>query len=211
MIRRFGVNTLSVTLDSKIMEPQQAIGTKSDGELVLLTLDGRQDAFGMIVNRYRSRSVRVAAAMVGDLELARDLTQDAFFKAYRALNTFDIKSPFLPWFYRILKNTCRDQLRRKGRLRRVMEKIKYSIVDRADMRDEISQSDTVRLVRTAVKMLGEREQEIIELRHFSGMSYDEIAELLNIPRGTVMSRLHYARKALHDILVRKFNIKAGDL
>ncbi|HPQ39195.1 MAG TPA: RNA polymerase sigma factor [bacterium] len=205
------MKTLSVALDSNVMKAKQSIGTKSDGELVLLTLDGRQDAFGTIVERYRSRSVRVAAAMVGDIELARDLTQDAFFKAYRALNTFDIQSPFLPWFYRILKNTCRDQLRRKGRFRRIMEKIKYTVVDRADMRDEVDRTETAVMVRCAVDMLAERDREIIELRHFSGLSYDEISQMLDIPKGTVMSRLHYARKALQEILVKTFHVKAGDL
>ena len=184
---------------------------KTDGELVILTLSGRQDAFGRLVEKYRMKSVRVAAAMVGDMELARDLTQDSFLKAYRALGTFDTKSPFLPWFYRILKNTCRDTLRRRGRFRSVVDRLKPTLSDRGDLWEEVSRSDTAAVVRKAVSRLDEKEREIIELRHFSGLTYDEIAGLLSIPKGTVMSRLHYARKALQQILVKEFNVKAGDL
>lgn len=184
---------------------------RTDGELILLTLDGRKEAFGMLVERYRSGAVRLAAAIVGDLELARDASQDSFLKAYRALRTFDLQSPFLPWFYKILRNTCLDQMRRKIRLRSVIEKITFSSHPRTDLRDEINRSDLASIVRQAVSRLNEKDREIIELRHFSDLSYDEISELLGIPRGTVMSRLHYARKMLHDILANEFKIEAGEI
>lgn len=205
------METACIAMGSKTVATQTRVADRSDAELIVMTLDGRQDAFGVIVERYRAKAVRVAASMVGDLEIARDLTQDSFLKAYRALNTFDIKSPFLPWFYRILKNTCRDNLRRKGRFRKVIERLKPSVVDRGNLWDEVSTSDTVDVVRKAVSALRDKDREIIELRHFSGLSYDEIAEILRVPRGTVMSRLHYARKALHDILVNQFHVRAGDL
>ncbi|MBN1297903.1 RNA polymerase sigma factor [bacterium] len=201
----------SMTIQSRIMTAHADGDVKTDGELVLLTLDGRQDAYGEIVDRYRGRAIRVAAAIVGDMELARDLTQDAFIKAYRSLSFFDHHSPFLPWFYRILRNTCLDQLRRKNRLRGVMDKLRITATDRGDLRTEANRFDTIRMVRRAVAMLKDSDREILELRHFSGMSYDEIASTLNIPRGTVMSRLHYARRALHDILVNTFQMTAGDI
>jgi len=186
------------------------ISKDGDCELVLLTLKGRQDAYGTLVNRYRERSVRVATAMVGDIDLARDLTQDSFLKAYRALGTFDLNAPFLPWFYRILKNTCRDQLRRRGRFKSVIDRLKPTLKDKGDLWDEIKSRDIAALVHKAMKKLGENEREILSLRHFSGFTYDEIAELLQIPRGTVMSRLHYARKTLRCVLEKDFNVKAGD-
>jgi RNA polymerase sigma-70 factor, ECF subfamily len=184
---------------------------RTDGELVLLTLEGKQEAFGMIVERYRSGAVRLASAIVGDWETARDISQDAFIKAYRALNTFDIRSPFLPWFYRILRNTCMDQLRRKKRFRQVVENVVHSSVSRGDLWNDISRSDMAVVVRKAVSRLKDTDREIIELRHFSGLAYEEISELLGIPKGTVMSRLHYARKILHDILVKEFGIEAGEI
>ena len=199
-----------MTLTAGVVRPKMKTISKSDSELILLTLDGRQDAFGNLVERYRERSVRIAAAMVGDMELARDLTQDAFLKAYRALGRFDTNASFSPWFYCILKNTCRDQLRRRGRFRSVIERLKPTLNDRGDLWDEIRSKDTASVVRKGMKKMRDKDREIIELRHFSGLSYDEIADLLDIPRGTVMSRLHYARKTLHYILVNDFNIKAGD-
>lgn len=186
------------------------LGDRTDGELVLLTLDGSADAFGVLVERYRMRAVRMASAIVGDWELAKDLSQDSFLKAYRALNTFDVKSPFLPWYYRILRNTCMDQIRRRGRLRAVLEKIKLSARAKGDLRDEIRRSDLSVIIRMAINRLEDKDREIIELRHFSDLSYDEIAELLDIPRGTVMSRLHYARKQLQEILESDFHVKAGE-
>jgi RNA polymerase sigma-70 factor, ECF subfamily len=192
-------------------ERNVAWSDRTDGELILLTLDGRKEAFSLLVERYRSGAVRLAAAILGDLELARDASQDSFLKAYRALGTFDLQSPFLPWFYKILRNTCLDQMRRKIRLRSVVEKITLSSRPRTDLRDEISRSDLASIVRQAVSRLKDKDREIIELRHFSDLSYDEISELLGIPRGTVMSRLHYARKVLHDILVNEFKIEAGEI
>ncbi len=187
------------------------LSERADGELVLLTLDGSKDAFGVLVERYRMNAVRMASAIVGDWELARDLSQDSFLKAYRSLNTFDVHAPFLPWFYRILRNTCMDQIRRKGRFRSVMEKLGYYARNKGDLMDEISRSDVAVVVRMAVARLKEKDREIIELRHFSGLSYDEISGLLDIPRGTVMSRLHYARKQLQEILVNEFHVKAGEI
>lgn len=184
---------------------------RTDGELVLLTLEGKQEAFGMIVERYRSGAVRLATAIVGDWEAARDISQDAFIKAYRALNTFDIHSPFMPWFYRILRNTCLDQLRRKKRFREMIEKSVVHTEDRGNLWDDISRSDMAVIVRKAVMCLKDKDREIIELRHFSGLSYREIAEILKIPQGTVMSRLHCARKILQEVLIKDFGIKAGEI
>ncbi|MBN1880101.1 sigma-70 family RNA polymerase sigma factor [bacterium] len=198
-------------MPERMMNVKIKLNDRTDSELVMLTLEGSTGAFGVLVERYRLRAVRMAGAIVGDWELARDLSQDSFLKAYRALSTFDVHSPFLPWFYRILRNTCMDQLRRKGRLRVVMDRIKQTAWNRGDLRDEISRSDSAVVVRMAVNRLREKDREIIELRHFSGLSYDEISEILDIPRGTVMSRLHYARKQLQDILVSEFHVKAGEI
>jgi RNA polymerase sigma-70 factor, ECF subfamily len=207
----FEVKSATMTIPAQVTEMDVNKKDRSDGELILLTRGGRQDAFGVLVERYRANAVRLASSIVGDWELARDLSQDAFLKAYRALGSFDITSPFMPWFYRILRNTCMDQLRRKGRFRTVLEKITLTKSSRGDLREEISRSDLSAIVRKAIDCLKDKDREIIELRHFSGLSYDEMSELLDIPRGTVMSRLHYARRVLHDVLVNDFHVKAGDL
>ena len=109
-------------------------------ELKLLkkALRGNRDAFGQLVMRHRSQSLRIAVSMTGDIETARDLTQEAFIKAYRALGTFDSHAPFLPWFYQILRNVCRDHLRGRGRFRHMLGRFKTQAVSKADLNLDMS-------------------------------------------------------------------------
>jgi len=172
----------------------------ADRQLILETRMGDKGSFGILVTRYRSRALRVAASMVGDIETARDLTPDAFIKAYRSLGKFDLTAPFLPWFYQILKNLCRDHLRRRTRFTKIVERIKPKGRPENYAFEQMQRDDIAMHVREAVNKLKPSDRRIIELKHFAGLSYDEIADILNIPKGTVMSRLFYARKALRAIL-----------
>jgi RNA polymerase sigma-70 factor, ECF subfamily len=187
-----------------------SLNDQNDQRVILNVRKGNQDAFGIIVDRYRERSLRIATSMVGDMDTARDLSQEAFIKAYRSLGVFDLNAPFLPWFYKILRNVCRDYLRKRTRFYNMVNRFKQRSRNDPDLMDEIQRDDVVQKVRTAVAALDVKNREIIELKHFAGLTYREISDILGIPKGTVMSRLFYARKALREKLENTLDFLSED-
>jgi RNA polymerase sigma-70 factor (ECF subfamily) len=169
---------------------------------------GDARAFDALVESLRGRAFHVARALVGSHDDAMELSQEAFLKVYRARETFREGEPFLPWFHRILRNTCFSFLRDNKRARSLTstsheddEDFDFEIVDKepgptaAIMADERAQS-----FWNAFRALGARDREILALRHFKELSYKEIAGALGVPEGTVMSRLFHARRRLREKL-----------
>lgn len=171
--------------------------------------NGSRNAYEVLVKHYMTDAYLVAYGFVGNREDARDLSQDAFVKAYQARERFDVNRPFYPWLYRIIKNHCLNFLQRA---RRATTPIFYEGESQSQEErfasevptalEELEAEERRRFVRAAVDMLSDDHREIIVLKNFKGCSYREIAETLDIPVGTVMSRLYYARKALKDIIER---------
>lgn len=163
---------------------------------------GDKRAYEALVRRYMSDAYLVAYGYVGNAEDARDLSQEAFVKVYQARARFDEERPFYPWLYRVLRNHCLNFLRR-GR-------VEVSIDDANAHREIASQQSTAledlesderrRIVRAAIARLSDDHREIIVLKNFKECSYKEISEILEIPIGTVMSRLFYARQALRVLV-----------
>ncbi|MCA9000693.1 MAG: RNA polymerase sigma factor [Planctomycetes bacterium] len=166
-------------------------------------------AFDKLFRLLRGRAFHVAYSMVGSREDAMDLAQETFMKVYKARDSFDPRRPFLPWFHRILRNTCFSFLR-KGR--RVREQSIHNVDSEGNPYDfeildgtpgpsvRASQTETERLYLEALERLSARDREILTLRHQEDLSYKEIAEALDIPEGTVMSRLYHARRRMRDAL-----------
>ncbi len=169
----------------------------TDRALIESVLAGDKEAFGEIVNRYRNQAYRCALAILGNEQDALDLSQEAFIRAYRFLHRFDVNRPFFPWFYRILKNRCLSFLRKRKRQAEV------SIDDVFGLSGPEVDRDRIRMVRECVAMLPEHHLEIIRLRYYQGLSYQEIADLLGKPIGSVMSGLYYARQKLKERLEEK--------
>ena len=146
------------------------------------------------------RSYVVAYRILGDADQARDACQEAAARALSARDRYDRKQPFYPWFYRILKNHCIDRI--KGQKRTVSSAEAPAGVDgsRSAERSLLHGERHAAVVR-AIAELPEEVQEVIELRHFQDLSYEEMAEVLDCPVGTVMSRLYRARKRLRTILL----------
>jgi RNA polymerase sigma-70 factor (ECF subfamily) len=158
---------------------------------------GDRDAFAPIVVRYRQRAAYFALAWTGSMEDALDLSQEAFARAFRAICRFDLARPFYPWFHRILKNLCLNHLGRASRLHEVPIAPERDHADTADGPDALlERAEACREVWLAIRRLGPHDREILILREFQGLTYAEIAVVLDIPRGTVMSRLHQARLRL---------------
>ncbi len=153
---------------------------------------GRRRAFEPLVRRYGPRAYRFALGIVGDAEEAKDLSQEAFIRAYGAMERFDETRSFYPWFLTILRNVCLSYLRRRR------PKVALEDVPEIPARPELAPE--VRLaMETALLSLKEADREILVMKAFQDMSYAEIAETLGIPRGTVMSRLYHARRRLKEV------------
>lgn len=180
--------------------------TVSEQAILQQAREGDAAAFGLLVRRYERPAYFAALGILGNPDDAMDVTQDAFVRAHGRLELFDMNRPFYPWFHRLLRNLCLNRIRSKKRRREssldalqeqgLTLEAKHTRspeeeTDRALLRD--------RLGRAMLK-LTPMHREIIVLREFEDLSYNEIAEQLGIPRGTVMSRLHGARKSLRDIL-----------
>ena len=138
--------------------------------------------------------------MLGSMDEARDALQDAFIKAWQSLHSFDITRPFGPWFFQILRNQCRDVIRsRQSRERHEVRD------EQIDVRPAGASSDPRRLHERSeaslLNTLGDEHREILVLKELQGFRYSEIANMLEIPEGTVASRLYHARNALREALV----------
>lgn len=154
-------------------------------------LDGDRESFRYLVERYQNQAVSHATAILGNREDAKDAVQEAFVDAFRALNRFDASRRFYPWFYVLLRNRCFKMLAAYGRQNTVSTE-ETEILAPAN---ESSIEATLTL-EAALLALTPEDRELITLKYLDGLSYQELAELLQIPRGTVMSRLFYARKQL---------------
>jgi RNA polymerase sigma-70 factor, ECF subfamily len=168
-----------------------------DEALVQGSLAGEEAAFEILVTRYNRPLFGVALRMLGDFEDARDATQAAFVKAYRKLATFDPKFRFFSWMYRILLNECLNT--RRGR--RLYEPLAPDLVLASGPLEALEATERRRRVQQALLALPVEQREVILLRHFGDLAYDEIATTIGIPVKTVKSRLYTARQRLIELLL----------
>ena len=184
----------------------------SDERLVELSLDGDEDAFGVLVRRYQRRLTAFLSQLVGDMELARELSQEAFVRAWSALERFNPKYRFSTWLFRIAHNLGIDQLRRRRLLttplyRTDSEGDEVEVVVPDLDKDPLGHLENRALaseLREVIDGLRPEYRELVLLRHFGGLSYQEIADFTEMPLGTVKNKLFRAhsvlRKALTDFL-----------
>jgi RNA polymerase sigma-70 factor (ECF subfamily) len=182
----------------------------SDSELILRVRKGDGSAYRPLVERYQQRIHAMVYGMVRDAEEARDITQNAFIKAYQNLASFRIESSFYTWLYRIAMNLAIDHTRKNRRRKTTGFDEAVASRDEDGTILDLHQSDSPqkalqrkelhdRIFR-ALDELSEDQREVILLREVEGLSYKEIADAMGIPEGTVMSRLFYARKRMQALL-----------
>lgn len=178
--------------------------TDKESELLIKAKNGDKNAYGKIVKNYMRRAYFAALSIVGSSEDAVDLSQEAFIKAYRALKKFDQEKKFYTWYYSILRNLCLNFLRNKKRhatnFSEIYDLLESSKDENQDTENMIERNETRKIVWEAIWKLSPEDREIITAKDIVNASYEEIAELLQIPIGTVMSRLYYARKRLKKII-----------
>lgn len=181
--------------------------------LVGLASQGDEEAFGQVVKLYYHRVYRVIYQVVRHAEDARELAQSAWVKAWRRLGNYRGDARFYTWIYRIAVNTALDFLRKRGRWKEVpLEPVvgeggdqlvlerQRELADGSNPGDELQRKEVRQAFEKGLASLSPGHRAVLVLREVQGMSYDEIARVMKTRKGTVMSRLFYARKAMQTAL-----------
>ncbi len=185
-----------------------------DLTLVKRVRSGDQRAFKLLVERYQRKVYAVALGMLRDKEESMDVSQEAFVKVYKYLDHFKGDSSFYTWLYRITVNICIDVIRRKGTAKGdhvefdetvAMDSAEANIgalgsrlgtnPQKSALRKELAEK-----IQEALQQVPEKHRAILLLREVEGLSYEDLARTLEIPKGTVMSRLFHARAKVQKIL-----------
>jgi RNA polymerase sigma-70 factor (ECF subfamily) len=191
----------------------------SDEELMVRCARGDSEAFSELYRRYRRKLKRYIGNLLGDEELAKDVLQEVFLRAFKARGSYKPRAKFSAWIYTIATNLCRDELRRRLRynVTSIYESLSIqnseegeeetfelyeTIVDGSILPpdQELERKENEKRFRKALESLSNGHREVLEMRLFEGLKYAEISRRLNIPSGTVKSRIHYAIKALKRAL-----------
>ena len=174
------------------------IETESDQELILQIQHGSLDALGVIYDRHRRLVYRTALAICNDNESAADLLQDVFLRLYRFAKRVDPQRPLEPWLYRVTTNLTYTWVKRHHRWTRPLEDIaEWLVSNKKGSPQQIAEVDEeLQRVQQAVSTLPLPQRIVVVLYYVNDLSLEEIAEILDIPEGTVKSRLHYSRLAL---------------
>ncbi|HEV8630857.1 MAG TPA: sigma-70 family RNA polymerase sigma factor [Thermoanaerobaculia bacterium] len=180
-----------------------------DEELVARALGGEQGSFGLLVERYQDRLVSFLFRMLRDLETAHDLAQEVFLRVYQALDRFDPQFKFSTWTFRVAHNLAIDELRRR--------KVRWVPLQRQDPEDDspwerdlpsegptpyqdLRNDQRGSAIQGAIDGLPSDYRELIMLRHYAELSYEEIAQLKRMPLGTVKNKLFRGRQMLKEKL-----------
>lgn len=187
----------------------------SNNEKLLLERSkaGDVEAFEKLIEIYQKKIFNLAYRIVGNFDDAGDLTQEALIRIFKSIANFKEQSSFSTWVYRITTNVCLDEIRKKKN-RRMLSldeeihvedgEMKRQIMSDDPLPDEVAEREELRsIVSSAIDSLPEEQRIMITLRDIQGLSYDEIAEVLNCPAGTVKSRINRSRQALRNVLMTK--------
>jgi RNA polymerase sigma-70 factor (ECF subfamily) len=174
----------------------------TDRILVERSLRGDVDAYGELVRRYQTSVFNVCYRLMGERQGAEDQTQEAFMRAYRRLETFDVGRPFGPWIRQVGANLCLNELRGPGQYDQPFEEEQVRLPQTAweDPERRVEHSERSEAIRRALLELPSHYRAVIELRHFGGLSYKEIGRALGLPLSQVRTHLYRARNALAELL-----------
>jgi len=184
------------------------VAEPSDWELVRRCKEGDRQAFRELVERYQRKTVAIALGMLHDREDALEVSQEAFAKVFTNIQQFKEEASFYTWLYRIVVNLAIDRQRQKSRqpLLDDDQGDEGSGIDAtpaaagSDPYEQVKDKELGERIRAAIAELTPVHKAVILLREVEGLSYEEISEVLQCSRGTVMSRLHYARRRLQSLL-----------
>ena len=179
----------------------------TDNELVVRCLQRDEYAWQILVERHSHRVLNIAFQFTGRREEAEDLAQEIFLRVYRSLHRFDLKTGFLPWLVRVSRNLCIDEYRSRAREKAALLGEEPDPERTPDARpgplQELAERELEKRVRRGLEKLSEDLRTAVILRDLQGLTYTEIAEALELPEGTVKSRIHRGRLELAQILSRE--------
>ncbi len=169
-----------------------------DGQLVLRLQDGDLEALGRLFDRHRQMVYRTALAITNDPEIAADLLQDVFLRMHRFAHRIDPQRPLKPWLYRMTVNLTYSWIKRRNRwIHRVNEMAEWLSRVREPTPDNIAEQDEDwQLIQRAITALPVTQRVVVVLYYLGELPLQEISEILEVPVGTVKSRLHYGRRSL---------------
>ena len=175
--------------------------------LVKRAKSGDYQAFDLLVLKYQSRLISTAFKFVKDVQIAEDIVQDSFIKAFKALDSFREDSSFYTWIYRIAVNTSRNFLGSKKRKSELLnsdlsEEASYEIepVETYSPEDLLQATQLKKVITETIDQLGEDTRTALTLRELDGLSYEQIADVVNCPVGTVRSRIFRGREVIDEAI-----------
>ncbi len=179
----------------------------SDRELILSMQEGSLDALGELYDRHQRMVYRTAVAITGDTEAAADLLQDVFLRLHRFANHIDPDRPIEPWIYRVTTNLSYTWVRRNQRwLRPLVEVTEWLIDSKKSTSSHSSSDEDDQFVHKCISSLPLQQRVVVVLYYINDLSLQEISEILEVPVGTVKSRLHYGRETLK----KELSLAKGD-
>lgn len=175
---------------------------ETERRLIELARDGDKEAFGELVQRFYPGVVAVVYRLCGEVTLAEDVAQETFVRAWLNLSSFQLPAPFRNWLYRIAVNLAFDRLRQRKALPVTTAMEIQEMADPSeDPETVVVKREQATRIQQAIQSLPPAARAVLVLREYGGLSYQEIATTLDIPPGTVMSRLSYARERLRCLLL----------
>lgn len=198
MIREFA----ELTVDLPVTRMSVISDTQTDSELISRTREGDLAAFDRLMELHQQRALVLAWRMLGNREDAKDAVQDSFLKAYTNLGKFDSRHDFAGWLYRIVINTCRDQVRRRRPVESFDADIAEPLSSSPDSEAALLDQEKQRLLMSALETLSRKERAAIVLRDFEGLSTERVAEILGSSPVTVRSQISAARTKMIGFIGR---------
>ncbi len=184
----------------------------SDNDIIRRILNGDRQAHAQLIDRHKEKAMTLAVRMLKNRHDAEEALQDAFVRAFRALPSFEGKSSFSTWFYRIVFNVCSSALSRRGKMNVVSfdeeseEGMSIEVPSDGALPDiDLEGKEFSAMIRSEIDAMDEHYSSILTMFFLQEMSYDEIVDVTGLPLGTVKNRLFRARMQLRNALVRNGN------
>lgn len=185
---------------------------EDEKKLIKKSISGDVESFEILISRYQKMAYNVAYRIMGNEEDAKDMAQESFIKIFKYIKNFRMDSSFSTWMYRIVMNTCKDELRKKKLKVISIDKtidtgdgsMQMDIEDSSRTPEQLLESkETSEEVQNALLQISENNRIVVVLRDIKGFSYSEISEIIDVPVGTIKSRINRGRQELKEILIRR--------
>jgi RNA polymerase sigma factor (sigma-70 family) len=174
-------------------------------KLIRLARQGESLAWTALMHQHQEPVFRYAYLLIGDADEAEDIAQETFIRAYRALGRFDIQRPMRPWLLRITANLASNRRRSLGRYFAALQRaFQQERPTQKGVEEQSRQSNRAREVWEAIRQLKPSDSQVIYLRYFLELSVEEAAQVMDVPEGTVKSRLHRASERLRQVIEQRY-------